>query len=330
MTEGYVSVIVVNWNGKEYLGPCLSSLLTQTYPSYEVILVDNGSTDGSIAYVQERFPQVKVIANGTNIGFAGGNNVAIKVTSGEYVATVNNDTVAHPRWLDELMRGAQSEPSVGMVASKILFHHRRDVIDSAGIAVDKAGIGWNLRHGERDNGQSEEPAEVFGACAAAALYRRAMLNEVGLFDEDFFAYYEDVDLAWRARLRGWRCLYNPRAIVYHVHSATGGEGPSKNRLLGRNKVWTIVKNYPSPHVLLFLPLILLYDWAAIWYTLSRGDVSAVEGRLAALRLLPKMLRKRTEIQKKRIPWAVFPLSTPPSPLVALSRHRRSQVFRRAH
>ena len=157
-----------------------------------------------------------------------------------------------------------------------------------------------------------------------------MLNEAGLFDEDFFAYYEDVDLAWRAHLREWRCLYNPGAIVYHVHSATGGEGPSKNRLLGRNKVWTIVKNHPSPHVLLFLPLILLYDWAGIWYTLSRGDVSALEGRLAALRLLPKMLRKRTEIQKKRIPRAVFPLSTPPSPLVALRRYRRSQVFRRAH
>lgn len=324
MKKEFVSVIVVNWNGKEYLGPCLSSLLAQTYPYYEIILVDNGSTDGSVAYVQQRFPEVRIIANATNTGFAAANNIAIRATSGEYVATLNNDAVVHPCWLEELVASAKADEGVGMVASKILFHHRKDMIDSAGITVDKAGIAWSLQHGERDDGRAEDQMEVFGACAAAALYRRAMLEDVGLFDEDFFAYHEDVDLAWRARLLGWRCLYNPRAIVYHIHSATGTEGsPFKNYLLGRNKVWTVAKNCPAPELFFYLPIIISYDLAAVLYHLAKGDVSPLKGRVAGLAGLLKMLRKRREIQARRRVRSLA-LAGLISPLEILRRQQRHQ------
>jgi len=297
-----VSLIVLNWNGKHHLERCLSSLLAQTYPDFEVILVDNASTDGSVEFVRERFPKVKIIRNDKNLGFAAGNNVAIKATQGNYVATLNNDTQVDPHWLEELVKAAEADPKVGMCASKMLFLHQPDMINSTGISLDKAGIAWDRRGGEPDQDTGIEPIEIFGPCAGAALYRRRMLEEVGLFDEDFFAYLEDVDLAWRARLAGWRCLYVPKAVVYHLYSATGIEGsPLKNFLLGRNKVWTIVKNYPSPELFLFLPIILLYDLASILYTLLvKGDTSSLQGRVAGLQGIPKMLRKRKIVQSKRI------------------------------
>jgi len=296
-----VSLIVLNWNGKHHLERCLSSLLAQTYPDFEVILVDNASTDGSVEFVRERFPKVKIIRNDKNLGFAAGNNVAIKATQGNYVATLNNDTQVDPHWLEELVKAAEADPKVGMCASKMLFLHQPDMINSTGISLDRAGIAWDRRGGEPDQDTGIEPIEIFGPCAGAALYRREMLDQIGLFDEDFFAYLEDVDLAWRARLAGWRCLYVPKAVVYHLYSATGIEGsPLKNFLLGRNKVWTIVKNYPSPELFLFLPIILLYDLGSILYTLLvKADTSSLQGRVAGLQGIPKMLRKRKMVQSKR-------------------------------
>jgi GT2 family glycosyltransferase len=322
------SIIVVNWNGKRYLGECLSALLTQTYSPCEIILVDNGSDDGSVDFVAERFSQVRIIENGENLGFAAGNNVAIRVARGDYIVTLNNDTRAEPNWLEELVKAAETEPRIGMCASKMLFYHYPGVLNSTGISLDVAGIAWDRRGGERDDGLEREPVEIFGPCAGAALYRREMLDEVGLFDEDFFAYHEDVDLAWRARSRGWRCMYNPRATVYHVHSGTGMEGSAfKNRLLGRNKVWTMVKNYPSPQIFLFLPLIAFYDLASVFYgLLRRRDTSPLRGRLASLSLLRQMLRKRREIQRKRttseLPW----FSPLVDPVTMLKRYARLQSF----
>jgi GT2 family glycosyltransferase len=322
------SIIVVNWNGKRYLRECLSSLLTQTYSHYEIILVDNGSNDGSVDLVVERFPEVRIIKNGENLGFAAGNNVAIRVAQGDYIVTLNNDTRAEPDWLEELIKVVETDPKIGMCASKMLFYYHTGVLNSTGISLDIAGIAWDRRGGERDEGCEGEPVEIFGPCAGAALYRREMLDEVGLFDEDFFAYHEDVDLAWRARSRGWRCMYNPRAIVYHVHSGTGMEGSAfKNRLLGRNKIWTMVKNYPSPHIFLVLPLIAFYDLASVLYSLfKRQDKSPLQGRLASLRLLPEMLRKRSEIQRRRTS-SEFPWYSPlVGPITMLRRYERFQSF----
>ncbi len=295
-----VSVVVVNWNGRRHLAGCLPALERQTVRDLEVVVVDNGSSDGSAEYVRARFPGVRLVESPRNLGFAAGNNLGISRTSAPWVATLNNDTEPAPDWLERLLEVGESNPTVGMVASKMVFAHRPGMINSTGIALDRVGIAWDRRGGEPDRGD-ERTEEVFGPCAGAALYRRAMLDEVGLFDEDFFAYLEDVDLAWRARIAGWRCLYAPRAAVSHVHSATGVEGSSfKSYHLGRNKIWCVVKNYPAPQIIWWMPVIAAYDAAAVAYgLLVRRDLAGLRGRLAGLAGLPRQLAKRSVVQGMR-------------------------------
>lgn len=325
---GLVSVVIVNWNGKRYLERCLPSVLNQTYSQFEVILVDNGSTDGSVQFVSRTFPQVRLIENPENIGFAAGSNIGIEVAKGDYIATLNNDAQADKKWLEELVCPMEADPRVGMCASKILFAHRPHVIESMGINLDKAGIAWHRFGGSEESEAvgDEEPKEVFGPCAAAALYRRKMLEEIGLFDEEFFAYLEDVDLAWRARLMGWQCLFVSRAKAYHEHSATTKAGfPHKSYLLGRNKVWTILKNYPTPQILFFLPFILSYDLAAVVYLLFvRWDVNALRGRIAGWLAVPRILGKRKTVQARRsVSFATLAQSMSPleNPLQVWKRFR---------
>ncbi len=293
-----VSLVIPNWNGLRHLRTCLDAALAQTVSSCEVVVVDNGSTDGSADFVAANYPQVRILRREENLGFAAATNLGIRNTQGDYVATLNNDTEAEPTWLEGLVETMDSAPDVGMCASKLLFYDRRNVINSAGIAVDKVGIAWDRDGGAADAAGDLRPREVFGPCAGAALYRRAMLDQIGLFDEDFFSYLEDVDLAWRGQAVGWRCLYVPSARVYHVHSATGQEGsPFKNYLLGRNKWWTILKNYPWPYWLAYGPLILTYDLlATMWGLIARREPSILRGRVAALGALPAVLRKRKAIQ----------------------------------
>lgn len=319
-----VSVIVVNYNGKGYLEGCLISLAKQTYPNYEIVLVDNASSDGSIEWAARHLPQAKILRNPHNLGFAAANNQAIASTQSEFVALLNNDVEVEPTWLEELTRGAELSPCIGMCASKILFYHHRDRIDSAGIEVDLAGIAWNRANGARDEGGQEVQEEVFGSSAAAALYRRVMLEEIGLFDTDFFAYLEDADLAWRARLAGWRCIYVPRARVYHHHSASAGQlNPSKGFLLGRNKVWCIAKNYPTLPLLLLWPLILFYDLLSLLYSLSRGDLDPLRGRMEGVRKLGIALAKRDRIQRRAHVWR---LAAPKSLFYLFKRQRRLEIL----
>lgn len=297
-----VQIIVPNWNGRHLLPRCLDALSRQTFDDFAITVVDNGSIDDSVAWLQEYAPSVRVITNATNRGFATAINQGIRESDSQYIATLNNDTEPDPGWLEALVSAAGSNDRVGMCASKMLFADAPYLINSAGICIDPVGIAWDCRGGEPDQPSGEEkPTEVFGPCAGAALYRRAMLEDVGLFDEDFFAYLEDVDLAWRARLAGWRALYVPAARVYHLHSGTLGEGsPLKSFLLGRNKVWLIAKNYPMPHLALYLPLILCYDLAAVLYALIvRRDPHALRGRWTGLLGLPKALTKRRQIQSHR-------------------------------
>jgi len=331
-----VVVVVPNWNGKKFLERCLGSLFAQTYRNFEVILVDNGSTDGSVDLVWEQFPQVHLIANEVNRGFAAANNQAIRTTDSEFVVTLNNDTEVAPHWLSELVQAAGTDERIGACASQMLFAHRPEMINSAGIALDRVGIAWDWRGGEPDDQAEREPVEVFGPCAGAALYRRAMLDEIGLFDEDFFAYLEDVDLAWRAQWAGWRALSVPTARVLHYHSGTGVEGsPFKNRLLGRNKVWLIAKNYPWPQLLWYLPLILLYDVGSLPYTLiARGDWAPLRGRLEGLAGLRGALRKRRAMSRvRRVPGQrVFSrMAAPPKPGALWRRyaHLRGESVRGA-
>ncbi|HEY7063646.1 MAG TPA: glycosyltransferase family 2 protein [Chloroflexota bacterium] len=288
-----VTVVIPNWNGAALVGGCLEALRAQTYRDFEAVVVDNGSRDGSLA-VLAAFPEVRVLRFGRNRGFGAATNAGIRATAAPYVATLNNDAVPAPGWLAALVAAAEAaEPQVGMWASRMVFAARPDVLNSCGIALDRAGIAWDLLGGQ-PVGADAGLWEPFGPCAGAALYRRTLLEGVGLFAEQFFAYLEDVDLAWRARRAGWGCRYVAAARVAHHHSATAGEGSTHKRfLLGRNKVWLLARNYPGRQLGRWLPVVVGYDLAAVGYGLAtRRDTAALRGRLAGLAGLPAALRER--------------------------------------
>ncbi|MCL5994591.1 MAG: glycosyltransferase family 2 protein [Chloroflexi bacterium] len=322
-----VDVVILNWNGRRFLQPCLDSLFSQAYRDFQVWLVDNGSTDGSPAFMREHYPGVHLLCNDHNRGFAAANNQAIRVSGAEFVATLNNDTVVDIDWLASLVDVLDKYPQAGAAASKMLFADRPAMVNSAGIAVDRAGIAWDRCGGQDDNSFDNQPQPIFGACAGAALYRRAMLDDIGLFDEAYFAYLEDVDLAWRAQWAGWQTIYVPTARVYHHHSATGGEGsPFKNRLLGRNKLRLIARNYPVPHVWLYLLPIMAYDIGSVTYALlSRKETSPLAGRLVGICQLPAAWRSRRNLVRRISAFAMMrqlaPLDTPWHVLVRY-RHLR--------
>jgi GT2 family glycosyltransferase len=309
-TPPAVSVIIVNWNGRRWLESCLSALQTQTYEDFEVIVVDNGSTDDSLPWLRNTWAGVQVLAQELNLGFAAANNLAICMAVGHHVIALNNDTRPDPEWIESLVEAA-ADPGVGMVASQIVKWTEPDILDSAGIEVDRAGIAWN-RGWAQPSSTAAEACEVFGPSAAAALYRREMLDEIGLFDEDFFMYYEDVDIAWRAQRAGWRCRYQPSARVLHWHSATAQKSPQfKTFHIGRNKIWTIFKNYDWPDLLWALPIVVLYDVLAIGYhCIHTRNLAALRGRLSALPAWRRMVGKRKPRRKvaplipPRLPWRI--------------------------
>ncbi|MDP3103608.1 MAG: glycosyltransferase family 2 protein [Candidatus Methanoperedens sp.] len=240
-----VSIVVLNWNGKQYLQNCLSSLLRQNYPNIEIIFVDNGSTDGSVAFVREKYPYAIIIMHKKNLGFAQGVNSGITASHGKYIATINNDAEADSGWISNLMHVMGSDPRIGSCASKMLRYYDRNIIDSAGIIVYQNGNAYDRGAQEVDRGQYDVQTEIFGACAGAALYSRKMFEEIGPFDDKYFAYFEDVDLSFRMHLFGWKCIFVPDAIVYHIHSATSQQAsPFKIFYIERNKLWNMWKYFP--------------------------------------------------------------------------------------
>lgn len=306
------SIIIPTWNGRPLLASCLKALRAQTETDFEIVVVDNGSEDETVAWLGQQYPDVKVIANATNAGFARAVNQGICATHSEFVAVLNNDTEPEPRWLAELLHAAAAAPQTGMVASKMLFADRPGVINSAGICLDVTGIAWDRLGGAPDAPGESESREIFGPCGGAALYRRSMLDRIGLFDGSFFAYLEDVDLAWRGRAAGWGCVYAPQARVLHRHSATSVEGsPFKRYQLGRNKVWLIAKNYPFKKLWWGAPLVVLYDVAAVLYALlARRDVHALRGRIAGLAELGPRLRQRGRREERPDIAYMAPLAAP--------------------
>jgi GT2 family glycosyltransferase len=293
VADDLVSVIVVNWNGLRFLEKCFTALGAQSYVNRELIMVDNGSTDGSIEFMRSRFPQVCVVRCSENMGFATANNIGFRNAHGNYLATLNNDTYVDPEWLSELVRNIRSDLTIGMCASKMVSWSDSAIIDSAGIALSQTGIAWDRGGGLQDSALDQDPVEIFGPCAGAALYRRELIEQTGGYDDAFFIYLEDVDLAWRAQCLGWRCLYVPAARVRHMHSATTGEGsPFKNYLLGRNKVWVIYKNLPSAMYAWF-PLILLYDLLAAVFSVYRyRNLQAIRGRVSGWFNIRKVVRQK--------------------------------------
>jgi GT2 family glycosyltransferase len=290
-------VVVVTWNGRHHLERCLPSLvdsLERLGAPSEVFIVDNGSTDGSSDLVAATYPSIELIRNEENKGFSAANNQAIVRARGRYIATLNDDTQVDPDWLVRLVAVLESDPRMGMAAAELRYLQRPTVLNSAGITVDLAGVASDRLSEHPISDGEAQPIEVFGACAAGALYRRELLRALDGFDESFFAYLEDVDLAWRARRAGWTGVYVPGAVVLHEYSATSKRQPTlKLYLSARNRVWLLVKNASTRQLLRYGPYIVLHDLAETLYALIRErNAAALRGRLAALRGIRGALTSR--------------------------------------
>jgi hypothetical protein len=240
-----ISIIIPNWNGARFLGTCLKSLAKQNYQDFEVIVVDNGSSDNSVDFIKKEYPQHQVIALKENVGFARAVNIGIKATPSNLIALLNNDTEVDKNWLGEIAHAAAKYPEATFFASKMMDYKRRDIIDSCGDAMTWSGRSYKIGEGSKDSPKYCKEKYIFGACAGASAYRKEFFDKVGYFDEDFFAYMEDVDLDFRAQLLGLKCLFVPSAIVYHIGSATAGRGSGLAfRHMVRNHLFLILKNYP--------------------------------------------------------------------------------------
>jgi GT2 family glycosyltransferase len=325
-----VTVVIPNWNGERFLFSCLGSLREQSFRDFETVVVDNGSTDSSLDFIIRNFPEVRVMPLGENRGFSAAVNAGIRASDAEYVALLNNDTETDPRWLEALVGAADSHPEAGFFASKMADFNDRRMLDGAGDVLRRSGLPYRLGHGEPDRGQFDKPIFVFGACAGAALYRRNMLDDIGLFDEDFFANCEDGDLSFRAQLAGYRCLYVPGSVIYHMGSATFGKrSPTSVRLGTRNSLCLLVKNLPTPLVPGYLPFVAAGQLSRLIVTASTSTLGAhLEGLTGALRLLPLMLRKRRDIQKhRRVPIAYIRRLLKESSRTASTSIRRRLMYR---
>ncbi len=296
-----ISVIIPSYNGAALLPACLDALLGQTLPADEVIVVDDGSSDGSCALVRARYPQVTLLALPANGGFCRAANAGLRAAGGELLALLNNDVEADAGWLAALTAALAAQPDVGSCASRMLFHDQRDRVSSAGLFVRVDGVARDIGHGEPDGPRFAAPALVFGASAGAALYRRALLADVGLFDEDLVAYAEDVDLAFRAQWRGWRCLYVPPAVAYHRVGATYGAASAAAAYYGsRNALVVVCKNMPDRVLRRHWSAIVAAQAYQVAYLTARGHGwPALRGKLDALRMLKRTREKRRAIQETR-------------------------------
>ncbi len=295
------SVVIVTWNGRAHLDVCLPAISAQEGVEFEVVLVDNGSTDGTAEYVEQQYPWVRIVRLAENRGFAGGNNAGVRAATGRYVALLNNDTRADRRWIATLRRALDEHSDCALVTSRLVYMHDPSILDSAGDGLTRWGGAFKHGHG-RPASEFLTGREVFGACGAACMLPRSLFNELGGFDEDFFASHEDVDLSYRVRLRGYRCRYVPEAIVHHVGSATLGQHSAQSVYHGqRNLEWVYIKNTPGALLARTLPGHLVYGAIAAVYFAVHGRFGAfARAKWAALTALPRMLRKRREIQRGRV------------------------------
>jgi GT2 family glycosyltransferase len=309
-----ISVVVVNWNRKELLRACLASVGRQEGVAFETIVVDNGSEDGSADMAEREFA-ARVIRNAGNRGFCAANNQGIAAARGEFIALLNNDAEAGPGWLAALQRACSSAPDVGMAASKILVWEDPRRIDKAGHLIFPDGQNRGRGAGALDAGQYDRQEEVLWPDGCAAMYRKEMLDRIGGFDEDFFAYGDDAELGLRARIAGWRCVYAPHAVVRHHRGATLGKGSAERlELIERNRVLLALKLFPWS--LLWLNPLFFAVRVAAGLGMARrgaGDTAhfpglagkwamaraLLRGDLRALRMAPRMLRKRAGIRRLR-------------------------------
>jgi GT2 family glycosyltransferase len=318
-----LSVIIPNWNGRRFLAECIDSLKTQTYRDFETILVDNGSSDGSADFVEQSYAGfVRVLRNTENLGYTGGNNEGIRSARGQYVVLLNNDTVVEPGWIEELIKATRCDASVGMWASKVKAYDDRNRIEAVGELIYRDGLNRARGQYEADVGQYEKAEEILFPPGCGAMYRRRLFEEMGGFDEDFFAYGDDAEVGLRFRLAGWKCFYVPGAVLYHKGSgSTGQYSPFKAFYVERNRFWITIKYFPAP--LLFLSLFFtcyrffLQAFGALTHRGAAGKFTEIHSpfRLVWILLkaygsasfyLPRMWRKRKRLKRlRRVSYAEF-------------------------
>lgn len=315
-----VSVVIPNWNGKDTIGACLDSLLSQSLKPH-IIVVENGSIDGSLEYIQQTYPMVELVINDKNLGFAGGVNSGIRPSierGDEFVALLNNDAVADKYWLENLVASLTKNQKAGIATCKFMDIHGKH-LDSTGDMYSIWGLPYPRGRGEDVTSKYDTGTYIFGASGGASLYRSAMLKEIGLFDEDFFAYYEDIDISFRAQLRGWKVLYAPTAIAYHQIGATSGKikGFTTYQTI-KNYPWVVWKNVPTRLLLHVLPRFTLAYILFCGRALQRKQFSAVtKGLFHTMWSLPKKLIARRSIQKSRTVtndyiWSIMTHDLPPN------------------
>jgi len=295
-----ITVIIVNWNGKECIGECLEGLRNQLYRDFTVVMVDNGSIDGSVEYVKRAYPEVAVLPLNKNYGFCLANNMALEQVETKYVALLNNDVVAGPEWIGRLVAAMEAFPEAGSATSKFLYYDRPDIIDRAGDGYSRAGAGMLRGRGEPADKYSRREW-VFGACGGASVYRMDMLRDIGFFDPDFFIIYEDVDLSFRAQLMGYRSLYVPEAVVHHRASRSiGHDSPNSVYYGHRNLEWVYLKNMPSGLFVKTLLHHLCYNSIAFVFFLLKGRLKPfIAAKKDALKGIRRVMDERKKIQRRK-------------------------------
>ncbi len=292
-----ITVAVINYNGMQFLEELLQSLADQTYRHFDILFIDNGSTDDSVALVKNRYPDVQLIANDRNLGFAHAGNLGIKRSENDYVALLNTDLRLDPAWLESLAASIGCYPLIAAVASKLRFYDRPEVLNGIGGAMNRLGYTWDLGMNEVDRGQLDHPTEVLFASAGAALFNRTAFQEAGGFDETFFMYHEDVDLCWRLWLMGFRVVTAPSAIVYHHFGGAtkAAKGMKWREHLGeRNNMRALLKNYELRTALRVLVQMLLLPQPAA------RKIGQLKNLLWNLAHLPGTLQLRRQIQRHRV------------------------------
>ena len=304
-----VSVNIVNWNGLQYLRDCIESVQEQTYGNIEIVVVDNGSSDGSIDYLQESCPHIRLVKNNRNEGFSRAHNQAIRMASGAYILPLNFDIVLDSHFVEEMVNAIEWAPEIGIVSGCLYLLNESEgkrVFDSTGITMN--GM-FPADRGQQiiDSGQYSQVEFIFGASGAAPLLKRKMLEDIKMdeeyFDEDYRIYVEDVDLCWRAQMHGWKALYTPQAIAYHKRGATRENNLTMMKeyvLLGhRNRYWTILKNAMLSNLLRNFAWILLVEWRFYLGHLLEGNYFVIKTIPMVIGGLRRMLSKRNEIQRRR-------------------------------
>ena len=298
-----VTVIIVNWNGEQFIEQCLVKLMSQTVAPHEIILLDNASSDKSVE-IAKRFPSVRLLLSDENTGFARGNNLAIQAASAEseWIALLNPDAFAEPQWLEMLLAATREYLGFDFFGSKLVNATDPSLLDGAGDTYHMSGLVWRMGHGAPAPTEQEQTKEAFSPCAAAALYRRSALHKIGGFDEDYFCYVEDVDLGFRLRLAGYRCLYVPQSVAHHLGSGTTGGQHSDFALYHghRNLVWTFVKDMPGILFWLLLPLHIVLNLVSIlWFVLQGKSGVILRAKRDACLGLAQAWKKRQDIQSIR-------------------------------